>query len=174
MALAGVTWIGWREGTIGPGLFVNLSSWWLDALAGVAAGLLLVGLWEIFRRTLPSGRRLERELARMLGPLSGSEAMALAVLSGVAEEVFFRGAVQGSWGWIAATLLFALLHTGRGGSFRVWTVFAGAAGLVFAGLMLWRGALLAPILAHFLVNAVNLRRMSVEGPGPVHEERETE
>ena len=34
------------------------------------------------------------------------------------------------------------------------------AGLVFAGLMEWRGNLLAPVLAHALVNAINLGRLA--------------
>jgi hypothetical protein len=59
-------------------------------------------------------------------------------------------------------VLFAVLHTGPGLSFRLWTAFAVVAGGLFGGLMLWRGNLLAPIVAHFLVNAVNLSRLAAE------------
>ena len=42
--------------------------------------------------------------------------------------------------------------------------FVGGLGVVlaviFGGLMVWRGNLLAPVVAHFLVNAVNLRRLT--------------
>ena len=68
--------------------------------------------------------------------------------------------MQGAWGWIPATILFALLHTGRGASFRSWTAFAAVAGLVLAWLMIWRGNLLAPVVTHVLVNGVNLHRLS--------------
>ena len=34
------------------------------------------------------------------------------------------------------------------------------AGLLFGGLMLWRGNLLAPFTGHFVVNAINLRSLS--------------
>jgi len=95
-----------------------------------------------------------------LGPLQPGEAVALAVLSGFAEELFFRGAVQGAFGWLPATLAFAVLHSGPGKAFRLWTLFAAVAGLVFAGLTVWRGNLLAPIVGHFLVNAVNLGRLA--------------
>lgn len=111
-------------------------------------------------RSFAAGRQLERRIGELVGPLAGEEALALAFLSGVAEELFFRGAVQGSWGWTWATVLFAVLHTGPGMSFRLWTAFAVVAGGLFGGLMLWRGNLLAPIVAHFLVNAVNLSRLA--------------
>jgi uncharacterized protein len=82
------------------------------------------------------------------------------VLSGFAEELFFRGAVQGAIGWLPATLAFALLHTGPGRAFRLWTLFALLAGLLFGALMELRGNLLGPVVAHFLVNAVNLWRLA--------------
>ena len=56
--------------------------------------------------------------------------------------------------------IFAVLHTGRGRAFRLWTLFGVAGGLVFGGLVLWRGNLVSAILAHFFVNAVNLIRLA--------------
>jgi hypothetical protein len=123
-----------------------------------AAGLLLA-VWEVGRRVFPTARQLEERMAELLGPIDPSEVVGLALLSGFAEELFFRGAVQGSWGWLPATVLFALLHTGPGPVFRLWTLFAAVAGLVLAGLMIWRGNLLAPVLAHGLLNGVNLARL---------------
>jgi len=155
-------WVGWREGAILPALFVDSKTWWLDALLGVAVGGLLVGLWRAVRHRLTSALELERQLAELLGPMERHEIVALALLSGFAEELFFRGAVQGAWGWLPATVLFTLLHTGPGSTYRAWTAFAGVAGLALAGLMLWRGNLLAPILAHVVVNAVNLDQLVSE------------
>lgn len=123
-----------------------------------AAGLLLA-LWEAGRRIFPTARELEQRLAELLGPIDLSEVVGLALLSGFAEELFFRGAVQGSWGWLPATVLFALLHTGPGPAFRLWTLFAAVAGMVLAGLMIWRGNLLAPVVAHGLLNGINLARL---------------
>jgi membrane protease YdiL (CAAX protease family) len=162
LAIAGALWVGWREGTILPTLFVDPQSWWLDALIGVAVGGFLIGLWRVVRHKLTSARELEQQLAELLGPLDRHEIVALALLSGFAEELFFRGAVQGAWGWFPATVLFTLLHTGPGSTYRAWTAFAGVAGLTLAGLMLWRGNLLAPVLAHVVVNAVNLDQLVKE------------
>jgi membrane protease YdiL (CAAX protease family) len=159
LALAGIVWIGWR-GDLGWRLFVDPLRWWRDVAAGGAAGMALVGLWVLARRWLVAARRVEAHIAGFLGDIASDEVFALAVISGVAEELFFRGAVQGSWGWLWSTALFSLLHTGPGRAFRLWTLFALVAGLVFAGLTLWSGNLLAPIVAHAVVNAVNLRSLS--------------
>jgi len=112
------------------------------------------------RRRFPGAGALEKRLVEMIGPIRSDEAIALAVVSGVAEETFFRGAVQGSWGFLPATLLFAVLHSGPGREFRFWTAFAAIAGLLFGGLFLWRGRLIAPIVAHVVVNGINLYRIA--------------
>ena len=161
LAVAAVVWIGLRGGGAIPlSLFVDLSSWWIDLGIGLAAAAGLIGGWELMARSSEAARRLEEQLAELLGEVERGELLALAVLSGFAEELFFRGAVQQAWGWLIASVLFAVLHTGPGRAYRVWTLFAGIAGLVLGGLMLWRGALLAPVVAHVTVNAVNLRRLS--------------
>ena len=164
LAVAGVVWIGARLGSIPLSLFLRWETAVVDLGLGVATGLALVALWIGARRVLPSARRLEEELAELLGRVDTSEVVALALLSGVAEEIFFRGAVQGAVGWPIATLAFTLLHSGPGRPFRVWTLFAGLAGLAFAGLVVWRGTLLAPIVAHVVVNAINLRHLSRSQP----------
>ena len=160
MALAASLWIGLREGVVPLSLFVDVRRWWVDLGLGVAAGLLLLAVWWGAGRAFALARDLEGQLAQLLGTISTGEALALAVLSGFAEELFFRGAVQGAWGWLPASILFALLHSGPGRAFRLWTLFAAIAGLLFGGLMAWRGNLLAPIVGHMLVNAVNLRRLA--------------
>jgi membrane protease YdiL (CAAX protease family) len=159
LALAGITWVGWR-GDLNWRLFADPESWWIDLGAGVAGGVTLVGLWALARRYLAAARTVEAHIAKLLGDIERDEIFALAVISGIGEEVFFRGGVQGSWGWLWATALFAALHTGPGRAFRLWTLFALLAGLLFAGLTLWTGNLLAPIVAHALVNGINLRYVS--------------
>jgi len=160
LAVGGAVWIGLRRGVIPLSLFFDVHLWWLDLLLGAGAALLLLGAWMGAERTVPLARDLDRQIMAALGPLQPGEAVALAVLSGFAEELFFRGAVQGAFGWLPATLAFAVLHSGPGKAFRLWTLFAAVAGLVFAGLTVWRGNLLAPIVGHFLVNAVNLGRLA--------------
>lgn len=159
LALAGVLWIGVARRVIPLALFVDRERWWLDLALGVGGGLLLLALWAAASRLLPAARDLEARLAQILGPLPPGDAVVLALLSSFAEELFFRGALQGALGPITATLLFGLLHSGPGRAFRLWTVFACLAGALFGTLMQWRGNLLAPVVGHFVINAVNLYRL---------------
>lgn len=159
LAIGGALWVGGQRGAIPLELFADPDGWWLDLGLGAAAGVLLLGLWQLGRHLLPQARELEERLGELLTGIDRSEVVALALLSGFAEELFFRGAMQGSWGWLPATILFAVIHTGPGPAFRIWTLFAGIAGLVLAGLMLWRECLLAPVVAHTLVNGINLGRL---------------
>lgn len=163
LALAGILWVGLREGEIRMDLFFSSSTWMRDVALGVGSAGVLLLLWYGLDRVLPLARALKARLRSVVGPLDSGEALGLALLSGFSEEFFFRGAVQGSWGWLIATVLFAALHTGRERSFWVWTVFACVAGLLFAWLTLSTGNLLAPILGHALLNAVSLRQLGAEG-----------
>jgi membrane protease YdiL (CAAX protease family) len=160
LALGGALWIGLRHGVIPLSLFVDRHGWWIDLGVGLAAGLLLLGAWWGAERTFPLAKELEARLAEALGSITTSEAVALAALSGFAEELFFRGAVQGALGWMAGTALFGVLHSGPGKAFRLWTLFAFVAGALFGAIAVWRGNLLGPVVGHFLVNAVNLRRLA--------------
>lgn len=168
MAVAAAVWIGLRQRSVPLSLFLDLETWWQDLALGIAGGLVLMGFWEVARRALPIARDLERQLEELLAGIEPQEAVGLAVLSGFAEELFFRGAVLGAFssgGWLWSSALFAVLHGGPGRNLRFWSLFAFAAGLLFAGLAVWRGNLLAPITAHTLINAVNLRRLAQQGGG---------
>ncbi len=164
LAIAGVLWIGWSHRAVPLALFVDVGSWWVDAVLGLSAGLLLVGIWDVARRFFPAMRELETLLAGHIGVLDQSQVLALALISGVAEELFFRGAVQTSWGFGWATVLFTIVHFGPGPVYRWWTLFAFVAALAFGGLVLYRGNILSAVLAHVVVNAINLRRLSSLAP----------
>ena len=159
LALAGVVWLGLRLRSIQLDIFLRWDTLAADLGIGLAAGGVLIGAWALMRRAMPGARLLEDELRRMLGSIDFGEVAALALLSGFAEELFFRGAMQGALGWPVATIAFTALHTGPRRIYRAWTAFAGLAGLIFAGLVVWRGVLLPAIVGHVLVNAVNLRHL---------------
>ena len=97
----------------------------------------------------------------MLGRLRVSECIALALLSGVAEEAFFRGALQPQVGLWVASAAFALAHFAPRRDLWPWTLCSFAAGLALGLLFTWTGNLVAPIAAHALINAVNLRVLAV-------------
>ena len=152
-------WIGVQRRSIPLSLLVPRQEPWIDLLAGAGAALLLLLAWAAARRWLPIAAALEEKLRETLGPLSRGEALGLALLSGVAEEVFFRGAMQPVLGYAVTTAVFGVLHSGRGRELLVWTASALLAGALLGALMWWRGNLLAPIVCHVAVNAVQLRRI---------------
>lgn len=141
------------------GLFADREEAALDLVLGLGAGGALVVLWQLACRIFESARGLTELLSGLAGVLSRTEIIGVSLLSGFAEELFFRGAVQGSFGIGWATLVFALLHSGPGPRFRMWTLFALIAGGLLGALVLWRDNLLAAILAHAVVNAINLWRL---------------
>ncbi len=167
LAIAGLLWVGAQRGRLGLELFVDPGGWWIDLGAGVGLGGALLTLWWLLRRFVAAARSLEDELARLLAPLAVAEAISLAVISAVAEELFFRGALQGALGYLPAAVLFALLHAGPGKGFRVWTLFALAAGLALGALVALRGPLGGAMLAHLIVNGVNLVRLARLHPPPL-------
>jgi membrane protease YdiL (CAAX protease family) len=95
-------------------------------------------------------------LATALGPLGLKRALVLAVASGIAEEMFFRGALQPRVGLGIASVLFAAAHFLPRRILLPWTAFALIAGFILGGLFEWTGNLVAPVTAHIVVNAINL------------------
>lgn len=122
-------------------------------LAGLGLALaLLSGAW-LLERLLPSFRYASRLLENALASthISLGGAFVLAILTSVAEEVFFRGALLSLIGVWGQALVFGLMHPAplRGWSYTAYTFCAGVA---FGYLTIYTGSLWAPILAHFLVN----------------------
>jgi membrane protease YdiL (CAAX protease family) len=130
---------------------------WQRLALGFGAGLALVAVSRQATAHTRAGRALAAELGRLLGPLSTRRAFAFALASGLAEEAFFRGALQPRVGLVIATALFAAAHYVPRPGLRAWSLFALAAGFVFGALFEWTGDLLAPAVAHAVVNGLNLR-----------------
>lgn len=167
LALAGVVWLGLAHGGLSLATFLDPDprSLAVDVALGAGCAAALSAGWRLLRVFVGSMRRLEDVMRRWFGELDGAQVFVLALISGFSEELFFRGAMQSSLGWIWATLLFALLHHGPGRIFRVWTAFALVAGLAFAALTQYRGNILAATVAHFLVNWINLHLLMSQAPG---------
>lgn len=163
----GVAALLWRMSTPGdsilhPSLDAEARAWSVPAAIGVglAAGLLAIGLSEALTRWTALGRALSDLLAESIGPLGRGDAWLLAFASGLAEEMFFRGALQAKVGLVGASLLFGAAHFLPRRELVLWSVFAVAMGLGLGGLYEWTGQLAAPIAAHVLVNGINLPRLA--------------
>ncbi len=164
LAVVGVLWLGLRRGRLGLELLIDPGGWWIDVGCGLGLGALLLGGWRLWRWRSARARALEAELAALLAPLSRGDALGLALVSALGEEIFFRGALQEAIGWLPTALLFALLHAGPGRNLRVWSLFALVAGLALGLFVELRGALGGAIVAHLLVNGVHLISLSRRKP----------
>jgi hypothetical protein len=127
---------------------------------GAAFALLVVFLSRWSAHRFEWGRTLEREFRHILGPLSSTDILLLAGASSIGEEAFFRGAMTPSLGLWGSSLLFALPHIGPKLSLIPWTISSLGVGLALGGLYMWSGDLAGPVCAHFLINFLNLQRIT--------------
>jgi len=134
--------------------------WIADLGLGLLAAALVIAGSALLTERTERGRALAAELASLLGPLGLRHCLALAALSGVAEEALFRGALQPLVGLVPASLIFGLVHFVPRRELAPWCLFAFAAGLLLGGLFEWSGNLVAPVVAHAGINAVNLRLLA--------------
>ena len=169
-AMAAAAWV-WRTGLEGePLLYASAEGAvrglrvMVDAGSGVAVAAGLIGASRLLTRRTEAGRALAVELARVLGTLRIWQIALLALTSGLGEELFFRGALQPRVGLVLASLLFGLVHLLPSWPLALWSLFAAVAGLLFGLLFDLTGNLLAPVIAHVLVNGINLRWLVLRYP----------
>jgi membrane protease YdiL (CAAX protease family) len=129
-------------------------------LGGVAAGLLIVFASRMALYRFEWARSLHRELRHLLFPLADVEIVVLAAASSLGEEMFFRGAMLPAIGILGSSAIFALLHIGPKARHLPWTASSFAIGLLFGAMFRWTGDLTGPVVAHFLVNFLNLRHVA--------------
>jgi uncharacterized protein len=130
---------------------------WLAGLGlGLGVGLAVVGFTRLSSRWFRWAARLSEEFRGLLGELNAREALVVALLSSIGEETLFRGLLQPALGLWLGSAVFGLLHVGPNPRFLPWTVMAFFAGLIFGGLCLWTGNLLAATVAHTTINFLNL------------------
>jgi uncharacterized protein len=153
---------------------------WVDVCLGVGLGLLTVAGSHVLERTTQWARELSAEFRKILGNLSPGQVLIFALASGIGEEIFFRGFLQqalsdrafggeiSGWvlGLVVSSVLFGLLHIGPDRSkFLPWTIMALVLGFAFGALYLFTGNILGPVIAHFVINFLNLLRITA-GPAP--------
>ncbi len=136
-------------------------------LGAMLAALTLAATRVIMRRAAWA-RALHSDLRPVVRNADDATLFALAVASGVGEEILFRGLLVPALGVVASSLLFGVVHQVRGRGRWGWMAWATAMGLLFAIVFELTGSLLGPIVAHVAINAVNLRALrDVEPETPV-------
>jgi len=148
------------------GLFVGLAAKGLAStaiLTGLVAGVLCAVVFWFLRR-LPALADLEQWQRHMVQGWTVTDAAAVAVFSGLAEEALIRALLQPVIGLFPAALLFAALHLVPDRRLWLWPVAALILGVVL-GKIFELGGYPAAAAAHIAINTfalLRLRRAAVE------------
>ena len=129
----------------------------LSLLSGVAVGLIFALVLWLARR-LRALSALELWQRQLVERWSVGDALAVALLSGIAEEALLRALLQPLLGLIPAAVIFAVLHLIPDRTLWFWPVMALLIGLVF-GLVFERFGYPAAAVAHAVLNAISLCRL---------------
>jgi membrane protease YdiL (CAAX protease family) len=150
-----LVWIFFR-GRLSGELFVDIRLEHLPRtiLLTLGTSSAMVALSLYCSRNFIWARQLEEEFAKFLVPMKLWEIAAIGILSGVAEEMFFRGALQPSVGLIPASLAFGLAHLVPRHPFWNWSLYATFAGFLLGCLFELTLHLLPVMVAHGLTNFV--------------------
>lgn len=172
LAVLGVSWF-WLERVpfVHPNPWLQLSGPIAQGY-GILLGCALGGLF-VFSSRFSVGRfrwaqRLHQEFRPVARQLSTGGVVLLAVLSALGEELLFRGVLQPWIGLFAQAGLFGLLHQMPGPSRWVWSLWAMLVGLLLGVAFELTGTLTGPIVAHALVNALNLSYLKQHELEPEH------
>lgn len=136
-----------------------------SAIWGVIGASIVIALSAGLTSLFSWAARLERQFAKHLTPLNVSEILIIALISGFAEEVFFRGTMQPAWGLTATTLLFSLAHFIPSRNWIAWFFLTIPIGFFLGILFLYTQNLWGCCLAHALINGVNLSLLNLKFQG---------
>lgn len=126
-------------------------------LVGSTAGAGCVAvLWLI--RKVPALKVLESWQREVVSDWTATDAVAVALISGIAEEALLRAFLQPVIGLVPAAVLFAVLHLVPDRRLWSWPVFALACGLLL-GALFDRYGYPAAAAAHVVINLVALLRL---------------
>ena len=145
-------WVHPQPWMSAPPLTATLTS----ALCGIATATIIVISTRFTVARFSWAQRLHAELRPVAQDLTMGQIFLLAGLSSLGEEVLFRGLMTPTLGVLGSSVLFGLLHQVRGPSRWVWITWAMVVGLVLGTIFAATGSLVGPLLAHAVVNAVNL------------------
>ncbi len=123
---------------------------------GLALALAVVAMTPALIERTYWARALHVELKEIISPLSSAEITLIALASGFAEELFFRGAMQPVLGLLLTSVIFGAAHVGPKPVLLAWTTWAFVMGLAFGLIFELTGVLWGPVLAHVWINQRNM------------------
>lgn len=161
------TWL-WGSPWVHPAPWFSFSPLLLghvySVLLGATLGMVVALLTRPLTRRLRWARTLEAELTPLVRTLPSPAIFPLAILSALSEELLFRSLLQPALGLFGQALVFGLMHQIRGPARWIWVAWAGLMGLCLGTLYAATGSIGGPIVAHAVVNAMNLRYLKNHEP----------
>ena len=158
-SLTGANWRGvspWEHPTPWIVLQSGTERWLYSALVGSAvAGLIVMATRALVGR-VGFATRLHSELRPLARTMSVGAITYLAVASSFGEELLFRGLLSPWFGLIPQAVVFGCLHQVGGPSRWVWMAWAFIMGLLLGAMYQCTGSLVGPLVAHAVINAINL------------------
>lgn len=123
---------------------------------GIGCGIAIVLISILAVNLFGWARKLKEEFGLMIGGQKKWQIPILAIISGIGEEVFFRGAVQYHLGLLPTSIIFGLVHFPINRRFIAWPIFAILIGLLLGWQYIYTKSLVTPIITHSLINFFNL------------------
>ena len=123
---------------------------------GLVLALLVIGGTRLTVSHLAWAQRLHIDLRPIAHGLSLGQIVLIALFSSLGEELLFRGLLQPWLGLLPTSVVFGLCHQMPGPARWVWVCWATFVGMAFGAIFAFTGSLLGPVLAHAVINAVNL------------------
>ncbi|MFO0677466.1 MAG: CPBP family intramembrane glutamic endopeptidase [Polyangiaceae bacterium] len=136
---------------------------------GLLASVATIAYTRGFAMRSERARALVDSLRPSVVDASTRTLVVMALLSGVAEEIIFRGALVPWVGIVPSAVAFGLLHQVRGKARWYWATWAFVMGLAFGAIFRVTGELAGAIVLHVVVNAHNL--LFVRDGEPVYDDR---
>ncbi|EYF04424.1 CPBP family intramembrane glutamic endopeptidase [Chondromyces apiculatus] len=140
-----------------------------SALLGLVLALLMVVATRVSVPRFRWARQLHEDLRPVARDLSVGQILLLAGLSSLGEELLFRGLVTPLLGVLPSAVIFGMAHQIKGPSRWVWIGWAALVGVALGAIFALTGSLVGPLLAHAVVNAVNLGYLRSHDPSQVEE-----
>jgi CAAX protease family protein len=131
---------------------------------GLLLALLVVGGTRLTVSRHGWAKRLHIDLRPIASGLALWQIVLIALFSSLGEELLFRGLIQPWIGLLPTSVIFGLCHQMPGHARWVWVCWATFVGMAFGAIFALTGSLLGALLAHAVINAVNLTYLRDHDP----------
>jgi membrane protease YdiL (CAAX protease family) len=157
MGVAALVWLWWRDRLVTlPEQAVGHHGPFLASAVGLVTGLVGAAAMAWAVRRQPALRQMSSLVQRLFARTGESVGIAFVLIAALAEELFFRLAVQDAFGLLGSVAIYVLLNSSLGG---VWLVFCALHALVLGTIVQQGFGLLGSTTAHAILNYLSLRRI---------------